>query len=212
MAAVRNARRAPRREAEVMAAATRVFYERGFGTATVQEVADELDINKGSLYYYIRTKEDLLYRIFDQVHDDVEEMLTEVMDADRLDPLQRIELYVRRQIAYSLEHLERLSVYHQEMDHLTGMRLNEVRDRRRRHDYIVTRLIKEAQAAGYVKAEFNARLLSNCLFAIVVSTHRWFDRGSRVSRKAVVDHCAGFVLRGLAGSLPGDGDEGAGGG
>jgi AcrR family transcriptional regulator len=203
MAALRGDRRpTPKREAEVIEAATLVFYARGFGMATVQEVADELGINKGSLYYYIRTKEDLLYRIFDQVHADVEDILNDVMEADGLDELGRIELYVRKQIAYSLEHLERLSVYHQEMDHLTGLRRDEVRDRRRRHDYIVTRLIKDAQAAGQVNPAYNARLLSDCLFAIVISTHRWYQRGGRVSRKTVVDHCAGFVLRGLAGVLP----------
>ena len=151
MAALRGDRRpAPKREAEVIEAATLVFYTHGFGVATVQQVADELGINKGSLYYYLRTKEDLLYRIFDLVHADVEDILNDTMEAEGLDELERIELYVRKQIAYSLEHLERLSVYHQEMDHLTGMRRDEVRDRRRRHDYIVTRLIKDAQAAGHV--------------------------------------------------------------
>jgi TetR/AcrR family transcriptional regulator, cholesterol catabolism regulator len=45
-----------RRDQEVIDAAAKVFYERGFADASVQDVADELGILKGSLYHYIETK------------------------------------------------------------------------------------------------------------------------------------------------------------
>jgi hypothetical protein len=64
---------------------------------------------------------------------------------------------------------------------------------------VVTRLIRRAQEDGLVGEALDVRLLSNCLFAVVVSSHRWYRRGSKVDREHVVDHCTGFVLRGLAG-------------
>lgn len=75
--------RAPRkRDREVVDAAARVFYRKGYADATVQDVADELGILKGSLYHYIDTKEDLLYRLFEEVHADVEQIREEVAAAD----------------------------------------------------------------------------------------------------------------------------------
>jgi AcrR family transcriptional regulator len=195
---VRQRPKPPKREEEVIAAATRIFYERGYTAATVQEVADELGINKGSLYYYIRTKDDLLDRIFDKVHEDVEALLASVAAADDLDALERINLYVRGQIEYSLDHADTLYVYQREMDHLTGSRLDQVRDRRRQHDYILTRLIQEAQREGLVDSGLHTGLLTNCLFAVLISTHRWYRPGGRVSRQMVIDECAGFVMRGIA--------------
>ncbi len=195
---MRPRQRPPRREEEVTAAATRIFYLRGYSAASVQEVADELGINKGSLYYYIRTKDDLLDRIFDKVHEDVESLLAAVTDAEELDPLERITMYVRGQIEYSLDNAETLSVYQREMDHLIGSRLDRVRDRRRQHDYIVTRLIQEAQREGLVDPGLHSTLLKNCLFAVLVSTHRWSRPGGRISRDMVVDECTGFVMRGIA--------------
>ena len=67
-----------KRDEEVVAAAAKVFYERGYSAATVQDIADELGILKGSLYHYIKTKEDLLFRIFEEVHKEVEAILEEV--------------------------------------------------------------------------------------------------------------------------------------
>jgi AcrR family transcriptional regulator len=46
-------------------------HERGYSAATVQVIADELGILKGSLYHYIDTKEDSLYRLLDEVHTEV---------------------------------------------------------------------------------------------------------------------------------------------
>jgi hypothetical protein len=50
-----------KRADEIFEAAVKVFYERSYAGATVQDVADEVGILKGSLHHYIATKEDLLF-------------------------------------------------------------------------------------------------------------------------------------------------------
>jgi 3-oxoacyl-[acyl-carrier protein] reductase len=110
---------APRkRDAEVIAAATKVFYERGYSAATVQDVADELGILKGSVYHYIKTKEDLLFRLLEEVHEDVAEILEQVVAEEGPDPLQRLGRYVAKQVEYNLENLARISVYYHDFDRL----------------------------------------------------------------------------------------------
>ena len=84
-----------KRDDEVLDAAARVFARRGYADASVQDVADELGILKGSLYHYIKMKEDLLFWLLEAVHADVEVILEEVSQAEGLSPLERIELYVR---------------------------------------------------------------------------------------------------------------------
>ncbi len=56
--------------------------ERGYADASVQDIADELGILKGSLYHYIDTKEDLLFRLLSETHDDVHGILDEVAGED----------------------------------------------------------------------------------------------------------------------------------
>src|SRR5947207_409360 len=59
-----------RRQQEILEAAARVFHEKGYESTSIQDIADEVGILKGSLYYYIRSKEDLLYEIIRDIHDD----------------------------------------------------------------------------------------------------------------------------------------------
>src|SRR3954453_8871420 len=188
-----------RRDEEVLAAAARVFARRGYADSSVQDIADEVGILKGSLYHYIDTKEDLLFWLLEDVHRDVEEILEEVAAVDDLDPLARIGLYVHRQVVYNLDNFERISIYYHDVDALSAERLETVVNRRRAHERFITGLIREAQAQGLADASLDARILANCLFATIIWTYRWYKPNGRVSREKIATHCASFALRGVVG-------------
>jgi AcrR family transcriptional regulator len=188
-----------RRDEEVLQAAVKVFYERGYSDATVQDVADELGILKGSLYHYINSKEDLLLRLLDEVHEDVERILTEVSAREGLDPLERLALYVRRQVLYNLDNLQRIAIYYHDMERLSDEHRQGVVNRRKAHERFVTGLIKEAQQAGLADPSLDAKLVSNCVFATIIWTYRWYRPGGRSSRDTIAKLCSSFVLGGVVG-------------
>jgi AcrR family transcriptional regulator len=193
-------RRRRKRDEEVLNAAARVFSSRGYSDASVQDVADELGILKGSLYHYIRTKEDLLFWLLEEVHRDVEEILDQVAAAEGLNPIERLDLYVRRSVAYNLANLQRISIYYHDLDRLSDLRRKQILDQRAAHDRFITSLISEAQSLGLANPDLDARLLSNCLFATVIWTYRWYKPRGRASREAVADVCARYAIAGIAGA------------
>ena len=123
-------------------AAARVFYERGYSDASVQDVADELGILKGSLYHYIDTKEDLLFRLLQETHDEIYEILEEVAALEGLNPIERLEIYIRRQVEYNIDNLLRVSVYYHDLERLTEERRKAIVGRRREHETWVIGLIR----------------------------------------------------------------------
>ena len=65
-----NMEKLPRREREkalhhqeIMDAAIKVFAEKGFHAATLEEIAQEAEFSKGAIYLYFSNKEDLMYNI-----------------------------------------------------------------------------------------------------------------------------------------------------
>ena len=193
---------APRkRDREVLDAAARVFYERGYSDASVQDVADELGILKGSLYHYIDTKEDLLFRLLQETHDEIYQILEEVSAMEGLTPLARLEVYIRRQVEYNLDNLLRVSVYYHDIERLSVERRKEIFARRREHERWVVSVIDEAKAAGEADPSLDSRVAARCLFATIIWTYRWYRKG-RDSRQKVADVCAEFALRGVVGEAP----------
>jgi len=166
----------------------------------VQDVADELGILKGSLYHYIRTKEDLLFWLLEDVHSDVEEILEEVAQAEGLNPIERIELYVRRQVLYNLDNLQRISIYYHEMERLSADRLEHIVGHRKAHERFISGLIRDAQTEGMADKSLDVRVLANCLFGTIIWTYRWYKPNGRISRQSIADLCASFALRGIVGT------------
>src|SRR4051812_37237683 len=59
----RSPRRSDERWEEIRAAATRVFRRMGYASATLEDVAVEVGMNRATLYYYVGTKAELLIEI-----------------------------------------------------------------------------------------------------------------------------------------------------
>lgn len=69
---INNTEKLSRREREkalhrqqIMDAAIKVFAEKGFHAATLEEIAQEAEFSKGALYLYFSNKEDLMYSILE---------------------------------------------------------------------------------------------------------------------------------------------------
>jgi len=107
------------REIDVMDAAVDVFWRKGYAAASVQDVAESVGVLKGSLYYYISSKEDLLFRILDDVHEQSRKILDEVVELDAT-PLERLRIYMERHVEWYLDHVEEVTVYFRDWRYLTG--------------------------------------------------------------------------------------------
>jgi AcrR family transcriptional regulator len=193
---VDSARKVRRREPEVLDTAARIFHERGYADATIQDVADALGILKGSLYYYIDSKEDLLFRLLEQVHDEVDVFLTRIGSRDE-PAMERIALYSRQLMNYNVRNLIKVTVYYHDVDQLSEARRKLIYARRRAHEEFMTELIMEAQENGTADPSRPARLLANSAFGVLIWVYRWYRPRGPFRPEAVVDAAVAFVLSGL---------------
>jgi AcrR family transcriptional regulator len=182
-----------------LSAAVDIFYERGYATTSVEDVANAVGMLKGSLYYYIDSKDDLLFRIIDGVHEDVQAIVDEVAALTDEPPLDRLATYVRKQVEYNARNLKRIAVYYHDFARLDEKRLADIRKRRRSHEEFVVGLLGEAQKAGDVAPEFDLRLGARCAFATIIWMYTWYRPGGDVSGRALGEFCAQFVLNGVQG-------------
>jgi len=182
----------------VLETAAEVFARRGYAAATVQDVADELGMLKGSIYYYIKSKEDLLFRVLDSVHDDVDAVLRQAIETPDLNPLERLIEYVRNQCTYNLRNLVRISVYYNDLDQLSDERRKEILRRRKVHEDYIVNLVVDGQREGLIDDTRDPRLLAYNVFAVLIWPYRWFAPRRRIKREDVVDSVASFIRGGLA--------------
>jgi AcrR family transcriptional regulator len=77
----RRRRERERRRAEVIDAAERLFYARGFDNVTMDMIADAVELSKGSLYLLFKSKDSLFFAIVARKHAAALELLTVRLEA-----------------------------------------------------------------------------------------------------------------------------------
>src|SRR5947209_13931005 len=105
-----------KRQAEITAAACEVFWQQGYRAASIQDVADKVGVLKGSLYYYIDSKEDLLWRIIEDVHKEWAAIL-ERAGSLNAEPLEQIHAFIRLHIEWYLNNVKGVTVVFREWRH-----------------------------------------------------------------------------------------------
>ncbi|YCI76998.1 TetR/AcrR family transcriptional regulator [Bacillus sp. R1-10] len=75
LASVKDERLVEKRRTQMIKGAVTLFKEKGFHRTTTREIAKAAGFSIGTLYEYIRTKEDILYLVCDFIYDEVQEKL-----------------------------------------------------------------------------------------------------------------------------------------
>ncbi|WP_203363476.1 TetR/AcrR family transcriptional regulator [Bacillus sp. REN10] len=88
-ASVKDEQLIQKRRAEMIKGAVNLFKQKGFHRTTTREIAKASGFSIGTLYEYIRTKEDVLYLVCDSIYDQVKDRLQRIdLEAGTLDSLK----------------------------------------------------------------------------------------------------------------------------
>ncbi|WP_210364517.1 TetR/AcrR family transcriptional regulator [Bacillus sp. REN3] len=82
-ASVKDERLVKKRRDQMIKGAVTLFKEKGFHRTTTREIARASGFSIGTLYEYIRTKEDVLYLVCDSIYDQVRDRLQENLDPEK---------------------------------------------------------------------------------------------------------------------------------
>lgn len=186
------------RATQILGSAQQMFCDRGYNGTSMDDIAEAVGILKGSLYYYVDSKEDLLFRIVLGVHAEMQKIFDDAEARTDLTPLERIVRYVRGQLLRNTEDITALTVYHNDWLRLEGNRLEQIKAERREHVARVHALLQEARAAGEVPEATDPQLALRHMFAVTIWPYTWYKVGGSVSPAALAESGAVFVRAGLA--------------
>jgi TetR/AcrR family transcriptional regulator, cholesterol catabolism regulator len=186
------------REAQVLEAAVETFYRRGYSGAAIQEIADAAGMFKAGLYHYIESKEDLLNRICEVVHEQSIQILESVLSLE-LPPVERIRTYIERHVRWYLENTHMVGVYFRDWRFLTGEWLEEVIEHRRGYDRTIRSLITAAQASGEIDPQLEPKYASFYMLSAVNAVPTWYRPDGPDSTQQIAETYAGLTVATLTG-------------
>ena len=170
------------RRSEILAAAAEAFWRQGYANTSVQDIADAVGLLKGSLYYYIESKEDLLFAILTEVNNGAISQIEQVVALD-VPPLERLRQLIQAQVEYNIANLRAIAVNNHDFGLLSPERREYIVDQRRRYESFVIAQIEEAKQAGEVDPGIDSKLAAYFLMGAVNWLYVW-HRPARSSNVA----------------------------
>jgi AcrR family transcriptional regulator len=137
-----------RRFSEILDFATEVFADKGYEGASMRDLSRLSGMSLAGLYYYFDSKEKLLYLIQKHTFTTITERLRERLAAS-VDPEERVRVFVRNHVEYSIARQKAMKVLSHEDDVLKGAYGDELADIKRDYYRICVGLVEElAKAEG----------------------------------------------------------------
>ncbi len=185
---------------EICRVAARIFYEKGYDGASMQDIAAAVGLTKAGLYHHVRSKDRLLFEIMNYGMDILDEtVLARVKQVS--DPQEKlrqtlaghIDLVVR---ARDLE----ITVILHENRSLKGPLRRKINERKRRYIDFLENLIQQVQAQSGMKPLIPAKLAAFALLGMVNWLYQWYHPEGAIGERELVGYYTDFFFRGLLGT------------
>jgi AcrR family transcriptional regulator len=174
----------------------RVFNERGYEAASMEDLAKASGLTKSTFYHHISGKEELLGLAVDRALDALSAVFDdELVGTGPMRAVDRLQRAVRRTAEVLLAELPYVTL-------LLRVRGNTEVERaalarRRAFDDRLAGLVRDAAAAGEIRSDIEPRLVSRLLFGMVNSITEWYRPASRLSQPQIVRAVVELAMTGL---------------
>jgi AcrR family transcriptional regulator len=205
-AAARSAKAAPpkamgksKKEAlrrTVLEAAAKLFAQRGFGGTNLQDIADALGISRPALYYYFKSKEDILASLVEEVTVFSGHQATELASKADFNPSETLRQMVFKHAKWLLEHSVEFRVVDRTENDLPA-------STRRTHDKAKRALLdnfRRTVERGIELGHFrpvDATVTAFSIIGMCSWTAWWFMPEGRVPLDEIAKSIADFAVAGL---------------
>ena len=185
------------RRTELNRIAARLFAERGYQGTSLADLAEQLGVQKPSLYHHIASKEDLLWAIVDRAAAAFELAADRATDeTGGADAVGRLAALVEAHVEVVTADPERSSVFVTEWRHLSGGRRAVIAGRRDAYERRVRDLIADGRAVGAF-APVDPALAATFLLTALNGIATWYRPAGRLSADRVADQYVDLALRSL---------------
>jgi AcrR family transcriptional regulator len=187
----------PERWSEILDAAGQVFNEKGYQAARIEDIAGRVGILRGSLYYYIDSKEDLLYALSVAGHMSGLSTIEEDEVTRSADAPARLAAFIERWMAMMPSHPEYSPITERDVRFLSEERRAVVTEMRIEMHGYARRIFEQGIAEHDFDPSIDPGVATNSLFELLNSTIRWFRPSGRLSHADVGEYYKQLVLRGV---------------
>jgi AmiR/NasT family two-component response regulator len=156
------------RRDELLSAAARVFGEKGFAAASMQELAEAMALKPTAVYHYFASKDELLAEVVDKAHTEAWQTVSRAMAATS-DPAHALGAFVESLTKWADGRRHEASLLLQGQPIAEGAGREAVKKAGAAYRDCVTDLVRRGQTDGQLKRDVDPELASAAILGAVAA-------------------------------------------
>jgi TetR/AcrR family transcriptional regulator, cholesterol catabolism regulator len=194
MAKIQSKKNSTKKEV-IIEKASKLFREKGFGAASMRDLAEHVGVEAASLYNHIQSKSEILQAICFRVANEFMTNL-EAVEASHQSTLKKMEAIIRVHIRMMLDQYEFVYIADHEWRHLAEPYLSNFLNQRRGYRKRLGDLIEEGISRGEMKAiePYTAVLV---ILSAISGIDSWQRSRKSTSAEALESNMVKFLIEGL---------------
>ena len=183
------------KEERILEVAMKVFRERGYHAASMQEIADAVGMQKGSLYYYISGKQELLFLILERAIDTITAKVEEIWASD-LPPKEKLRQSVTSHVEVLSQRLDMLTILLRERHALTQSQQEAIDLKRVSYEKLFQKILTEGVRTGEFR-DLDVKIVSYGILGMCNWLYQWYSPDGRLSARDIADIFSRLLFGGL---------------
>jgi len=185
------------RRERLLEVAARIFSERGYNGASMQDLAEGLGILRGSIYAHIDSKEDLLYEIVDRGADRFISSLQAVAGTDE-SASDKLRAALLAHVETVAEHMEAATVFLNDWKLLSPKRRKAVVAKRNIYQSLIREIVDEGIRRGEFRKSLDPKFATLVVLSCVNWLYQWYDPKGALRPPEIASQFSEMILKGFS--------------
>ena len=179
---------------EIMSSATKLFAERGYRAVTIDDISANLGYTKSVVYYYFKSKNEILWQIFNRIFEGFFEKESKAREAEGTPP-EILARMVHQHALSVMENPEWTSIFNREEQELDPPQRKQVKRMKRDYDAAFEQVYRDGVADGSFR-DIPAHVVINGALGMCNWLYVWYDPKGELSAEAIASHYATVLTNG----------------
>jgi TetR/AcrR family transcriptional regulator, cholesterol catabolism regulator len=180
---------------QILITAAEVIHAKGFHATSMDDIAKAVGITKPGLYYHLKSKEELLFKIMMFTLDGYERRVV-APARDIIDPEARLRFMITNHVLSIAENGQVLTIITEEMAGLTATNLRLIKERKRGFLNFIRGTLEELKAAGRLR-DVDVTLAALGMQGMIMWLSYWYKANGRVAKEEAARQYVEILLNGL---------------
>jgi AcrR family transcriptional regulator len=194
MAKIKSGKNGTKKEV-IIDKATRLFMEKGFGSASMRDIAEHVGVEAASLYNHIQSKSEILQDICFKVANQFIQNLEQV-EASSASALEKMETLIRFHIRMMLQQYESIYISDHEWRHLPEPYLSNFLNQRRHYRKRLASIIEQGMQSGQMK-QIEPYVAVLTILSAISGIESWHRSRKNITEEVLEENMVKFLVEGL---------------